>query len=62
MNQEELEKVVDKLKVVQDEKKKEARKMLTVTTTALNSPASQPSSPHRQDGRIRRGAGSLQSV
>ncbi|XP_023349756.1 cyclin-L1 [Eurytemora carolleeae] len=48
VNQEELEKIVDKLKMVQDEKKKEARKVLTVTSTALNSPASQPSSPHRQ--------------
>ena len=48
VNQEELENLVEKLKILQDEKKKEARNILTASTTALNSPASQPSSPHRQ--------------
>lgn len=49
VNQEDLEKVVDKLKQIQEEKKKEA-KLLSAANTAVNSPASQPTSPQRKRG------------
>jgi len=49
VNQEDLEKVVDKLKQIQEEKKKEA-KLLSAANTAVNSPASQSTSPQRKRG------------
>jgi len=49
VKQEELEKTVDKLKQIHDDKKKE-NKLLT-GLTAVNSPASQPSSPHSKKDR-----------
>jgi len=45
---EDLEEVVDKLKQIQDEKKKEA-KLQNSLSTMVNSPISQPTSPHRKD-------------
>lgn len=46
MNHEELEKGVEKLKFYQDLKKKEAKLATALGSTAVNSPASQPTSPH----------------
>jgi len=48
VNQDEMEKGVEKLKFIQDQKKKEAKLNLALGSTAVNSPASQPTSPHRQ--------------
>ena len=45
---EDLEEVVDKLKQIQDEKKKEA-KLQNSLSTMVNSPISQPTSPHRNN-------------
>lgn len=48
VSQEDLEKIVENLKQIQDEKKKEA-KIQNALSTVVNSPISQPSSPHRKD-------------
>ena len=48
VNQEDLEKIVEQLKTTQDEMKKAARGPASLTMPATSSPASHPSSPHRQ--------------
>jgi len=50
VKQEELEKIVEKLKQIHDEKKKENNKLLA-GLKSVNSPASQPSSPHSKKDR-----------
>ena len=49
VSQEELEKEVDRLKTNYENKKKEAKLQGSTLSTAVNSPASQPPSPHRKD-------------
>jgi len=55
VNQDELERTVEKLKQIADQKKKEARlQPASALSTAVNSPASQPSSPQRQSRKEER--------
>ena len=48
VNQDDLEKTVEKLKQLQELKKKELKLITPVGSTAVSSPASQPASPGRQ--------------
>lgn len=52
VSQEELEKEVDRLKTNYENKKKEAKLHGSSFSTAVNSPASQPPSPHRKDKKV----------